>query len=178
MVEQVLFLRHLETPFNKQNRILGRSLEVPISSPTEIVCDVPVHIALSSTALRCRQTMDCFLAKNTVAHLAFTPELVERGMGKMEGQPRAKMVSAYPELFHSNKFLLTQTPPEGESFQAFYERASNFWEGCHRSYDGTLLICSHNQFLKMLYFVIHDIPASQELWQEVRFPCGVVEKIL
>lgn len=177
MVEHVLFLRHFETGLNAEKRICGRSLEVPILTSTPISCETAVDHIVCSTAVRCRQTLDVFLQRYPVADIRFDPDAVERNMGVMEGELRARMVEAYPAMFCNNKFRVFQTPPGGESFEVFYDRVKWFWKRICLESDGTVLICAHNQFLKMLYFVIHKQAVQEDMWRMLSFPHGVVEKV-
>lgn len=178
MVEHVLFLRHFETQLNAEERISGRSPDIPILESREILCDFHVDSALCSPAVRCRQTLEAFLQKRSVQSIHYVPELAERHMGIMEGCLRSDMEETYPDLFDSGKFRLFETPPGGESFEAFQTRVRTFWEKYQKTLGGTLLICSHNQFLKMMYLIIHDLPVTEVQWKRINFPNGTIEKVL
>lgn len=178
MAQQVLFLRHSETQLNAEKRISGRSMDLPVLEIRDIPCDIPVDTVLSSPALRCRQTLEGFLKEQPVADIRYLPEMAERSMGFLEGHLRSDMAARYPDLFSGQKFRLFETPPGGESFADFQTRVRTFWETHRNATDGTLLICSHNQFLKMLYLTIHDLPITEARWKELSFPTGIVEKVL
>lgn len=177
MIEHVLFLRHFETLHNAEKRICGRSLEVPVLRKPDILCDIPVDFAICSPAVRCVETLDAFLRHSQVSSVSYDSALVERDMGRMEGQLRSEMAASYPELFSGNKFRLYQTPPDGETFEAFHNRVKIFWEQVNMKYNGTLLVCSHNQFMKMLYLVVHGIPITETAWRNLSFQHGIVEQI-
>lgn len=177
MVEHVLFLRHAKTRYNKEKRISGRSFDLPIMEAGEIRCDIPIDSVLCSPAVRCRQTLDIFLQHHPVEYVCFDENLLERSMGIMEGQPRCEMMEAYPHLFQNEKFRLHETPPLGESFRAFYDRVVKLWEHVCKTYTGTVLICAHNQVLKMLYFVIQGVLPTESEWQELSFSTGKVEQL-
>lgn len=178
MVEHVLFLRHFETQLNAEKRISGRSLSTPILESREIICDFHVDSVLCSPAVRCQQTLEVFLQNQSTEDIHYMTELTERHMGIMEGCLRSDMVKKYPALFDGGKFRLFETPPGGESFEAFCKRVQTCWEWCQATMDGTILICSHNQFLKMLFFIIHDLPISEVRWKNINFPTGIIEKVL
>lgn len=178
MVTQVLFLRHFPTQLNIEKRISGRSIDIPVLQTDRIGCDLRVDSVLCSPALRCRQTLDAFLQDHAPGDVRYLPELLERSMGEMEGCLRREMVLKYPQLFDGQKFRLAQTPPGGESFDAFQARVRSFWERYREELGGTLLVCSHNQFLKMLCFIIREEPVTQAKWRELQFPCGTIQRII
>lgn len=177
VVEHVLFLRHAKTRHNQEKRISGRSMELPIAEAGEIVCDIPIDCVLCSPAVRCRQTLDIFLQRHPVEQVCFDENLLERGMGIMEGKLRCDMVQMYPELFQDQRFRLHETPPMGESFVDFHGRVVQFWEQVRAAHTGTVLICAHNQILKMLYFVIQGVLPTESEWTERSFSTGKVEQI-
>ena len=177
MIDHLLFLRHFETRLNTERRICGRSLNEPVWNSPDIICDVPVDIALCSTAVRCVQTLDALLRHTQIPVVFYDAALVERDMGVMEGELRSDMIAAYPELFSDGKFRLFKTPPSGESFEAFYNRIRTFWKCVNEMHNGTLLVCSHNQFLKMLYIVARDLPVTESEWKQISFRHGIVDRI-
>lgn len=177
MVEHVLFLRHGQTRYLLEKRISGRSLEIPILEEKEIQCDIQIDCVLCSPALRCRQTLEPYLRSHPNVRVCFEQKLLERGMGVMEGQYRSDMAKAYPNLFHGSKFRLYETPPEGESFEDFHRRVMWLWQEICQTQTGTILICSHNQVLRMLSFVIGGTLPTQAQWEAKGFPVGVVMQI-
>lgn len=177
MIEHVLFLRHFETQLNAEKRICGRSLEEPVLISPDIFSDIPVDIACCSPAVRCVQTLDALLRHTQIPAVYYDSALVERDMGVMEGEFRSDMTAVFPELFSGGKFRLFETPPSGESFEAFHERARTFWERMIEMQNGTLLVCSHNQFLKMLYLIVQNLPVTESEWKKHSFQHGVVEHI-
>lgn len=177
MVEHILFLRHEQTLYLAEKRISGRSLEIPILEEKEIACDISVDCVLCSPALRCRQTLNLFLRGHRPGQVIFDHRLLERGMGTLEGQLRTDMAKCYPHLFHDLRFRLHETPPEGEAYEEFYCRALQLWEEIYQTKHGTVLICAHNQILKMLSFVIQGIEPTQSQWDERSFPVAVITTI-
>ena len=177
MVEHVLFLRHAQTQYLVEKRISGRSLEIPILSEIGISIDVAVDCVFCSPALRCRQTLDILQRSNPVGQVFFNQKLLERGMGVMEGQYRSDMVKQYPHLFHGDRFRLYETPPQGESFEEYHKRPLHLWDEISHTQSGTVLICAHNQILKMLSFVIWGNVPTESEWEERCFPVGVITKI-
>lgn len=178
MADHILFLRHFETQLNSEKRISGRSPDIPILESREIHCAMTVDAVLCSPVVRCRQTLNEFLKNHQAGSVCYTWELAERHMGELEGCLRSEMALKYPELFFGEKFRLFETPPGGESFEVFHSRVQAFWENYQDITEGTLLICSHNQFLKMLYLIIHDLPVTETQWKTIHFPTGKIEMII
>lgn len=177
VINHLLFLRHFETRLNAEKRICGRSLEEPALNSLDVLCDIPMDTAICSPAVRCVQTMDALLRNMQIPAVFYDAALVERGMGVMEGELRSDMIDAYPELFSDGKFRLFETPPSGETFEAFYTRVREFWERVNKTYNGTLLVCSHNQFLRMLYLIVQELPVTEVEWKSLSFQHGIVERI-
>ncbi|MFR5989764.1 MAG: histidine phosphatase family protein [Faecalibacterium prausnitzii] len=69
------------------------------------------------------------------------------------------------------------TPPKGESYDAFYQRVSRISQRLFELPYHTVLICSHNQFLKMLYFNINQLPVTSSGWNSLDYASGVITKI-
>ena len=176
MIADLLFLRHLRTNNNLENIINGHSLSIPIIERRPICWDFPVNEVVSSPATRCLQTTECF---SQPAPYSFTSLglLLERDMGLLEGMRRREAVIKYPDLFHGDRFKITATPPDGESFSDFIQRVNASWEYLQSHCNDTVLICSHNQFLKALYFIIHKIGFTQDAWEQLSFPFGAIQKI-
>ena len=178
-MEHLYFLRHFQTASNKSGLLHGRSLDIPIESGHPILCDHPIDAIYCSNALRCRQTLKYFTESHKNIPICYTDLLLERSLGSLESQPRDEAVNAYPELFHGRKLQLTCTPPQGESFEQFKNRAHQFINTYVKNNEHkNILICSHNQFLKMLYFILMDLDLSQENWESINFPFGEIKQIL
>lgn len=178
----VFALRHFRTDNNNQDILNGRSIQLPVSETRQIECGVQIDKVYCSTALRCRQTLEKFLETNNVRKIEYTKEILERSLGDMEGRPRQEMISAYPQLFTGSRLDIFATPPGGESYETFQKRASSFLnrtnlEKADEAENGSILICSHNQFLKMLYFTIHKKEIKKEAWNTLTFPFGEVIRI-
>jgi len=136
-----------------------------------------VDVVYCSSALRCRQTLECFFITNRAQAVIYSDALLERNMGKLEGQKRDVMAALYPELFDENMFCVFATPPEGESFLDFMQRARCFYSKYLENVSGDVLVCSHNQFLKALYFLVFEEQISEKQWKALTFPFGKVVPI-
>lgn len=125
--------------------------------------------------MRCRQTVEWIEGHNKIF---FSEQLLERNLGLLEGHSRIEMQKQYPELFDKNRLNVFATPPEGESYNEFHGRASKFWNWCNNANEGNVMICSHNQMLKMLYFVMFDKTLTRQEWEQLCFPHGKIIKIM
>lgn len=175
MGKHIYFLRHFITNNNLNGKLNGQSLEEPICEGQNIKYDFQIDMIYCSTALRCRQTVVWIAGCNQII---FSEQLLERNLGILEGHLREEVTFQYPELFEKSSFNLFATPPGGESYIDFYKRASQFWNFCSGSNNQNILICSHNQMLKMLYFLILEKTLTKQEWEQLKFPYGEIVKIM
>ncbi len=173
MGKNYFLLRHLKTSNNSRQLINGRSLNQPIENEKPIINSYYIDSIYCSDALRCRQTIDCYLKTNPAVPIQYSKLLYERDMGIWEGKPKPSIVSSNPELFINGKFNLFSTPPLGESYTAFKNRATEFLKLINKE-NGNILICSHNQFLKILLFTLNNSIITQEIWNSINFPYGEI----
>lgn len=175
----IYFLRHLKTLNNKKGIISGQGdseiiqkeyLKINLKQFDKIFC---------SPSLRCRETLkrlgnDFFSADNIV----YDKYLLERDMGKLEGMLKLEAEMVYPELFINGSFNVFRTPPQGESFGSFESRIYKFYnEILNTDEQLNVLICSHNQTLKLLRLLILKKDISYQSWSEYSFKNGkVIEK--
>lgn len=176
------FLRHCSTENNNRNIITG-SLDIPICSNAYVdyleVKSFDNLIIASSPLVRCRETVD--LLKNNAMiknPTIYCEQLAERSMGIFEGLDRKKLPGDYPNFFDENKFIYFLTPPKGESFYEFSKRADVFINVYLNSLlkKNNVLICSHNQIMKILYIKINKIDLHQN-WNKINFKNGKVYMI-
>ena len=176
------FLRHCITESNEQGLISGRtddhikSMGIIDYIELDYVEDM---IIFSSSSVRCKETINklCSNLKKVIP-IVYSDQLLERSMGKFEGRRREAVVKKFPEYFVNNKFIYSLTPPQGESYKEICKRADEFLSKIliKEIEDKNVLICSHNQFLKILYFRLLDAPI-EENWYECSFQNGKVYKI-
>jgi broad specificity phosphatase PhoE len=135
-------------------------------------------IVISSSASRCLKTAEklreIIHAENA---LLIDNRLVERCMGSFEGRSREEVIKENPLWYNGDKFIYNLTPPKGESFESFFGRVDNF-----RVYldeilsDHNVIVCSHNQTLKLLYSIMMNIKPNK-IWYSKNFENGVLYKI-
>ncbi len=167
------FLRHLETANNARQLISGKSLAQPIEKEKRITSSYSIDLIYCSDALRCRQTIDCYLKTNQTVPVQYMKLLCERDMGIWEGGLKSSIVKSNPELFVDGRFRIFSTPPSGESYVDFKNRASEALKLMDKE-KGRILICSHNQFLKMLVLTLSNTVITQEVWNSIDFPYGKI----
>lgn len=173
MNKNYFFLRHLKTLNNTKHLINGRSLSQPIENEKSIPNSYFIDWIYCSDALRCRQTINCYLKTNQTVPIYYSKLLYERNMGIWEGKSKSYIISSNPELFINGKFDLFSTPPLGESYVDFKNRVTEFLNLINNK-DGNILICSHNQFLKLLLLTLNNASITQELWNSINFPHGKI----
>lgn len=170
-------LRHLRTNFNSLGIICGASPSIPIAEIHSIKCEEKFETVYCSNALRCKQTLSIFLESNEVDAVIYSSSIEERNMGDFEKKKRSELIAQYPDFFVGAKFDVFRTPPNGETYEMFYSRASEFLCLLQKMHNGNVLICSHNQFLKMLHFLIYNPSFSISEWSEFNYPNGVVVRL-
>ena len=174
----IFLLRHLKTYNNNFGCISGQT-DSPILNENNIIENSNImkyiDIIYSSPSKRCLDTLQY------IPDLHMEPiidnRLLERNMGDFEGCPRSALYHQYPDLFlNSNgkiQFRFELTPPNGDSYSDFSKRISSFCEEVMPfNEECNILICSHNQTLKMIYFVLAGIHPSKKDWGKITFPNG------
>lgn len=176
------FLRHCVTENNEQGFISGRldnhikSVGIVDYTELDYIGDM---VILSSSSMRCKETVRKLCSDlKIVIPVMYLDQLLERSMGKFEGKRRDEVAEEFPEYFINKKFIYNLTPPQGESYRKICKRADEFWDRILiKEIEGkNVLICSHNQFLKILYFRILDV-SIEENWYKFNFQNGRVYKI-
>lgn len=175
MTRNIFLLRHFKTENNLYGLINGRSLEIKIidTKPKNISNLYNFDFIFCSTALRCKQTLSIYSPYIICENIIYTENLLERNMGIMEGKKRKEMIKDFPRLFKNKYFDVFKTPPSGESFSDLEKRCKIFLASIS-DLEGNILICSHNQCLKMLYFLIKKQKINNEVWNELSFPFGEI----
>jgi hypothetical protein len=98
-------------------------------------------------------------------------------VGSFEGRLREEVIKENPLWYNGGKFIYDLTPPNGESFESFFGRVDYF-----RAYldeilrDHNVIVCSHNQTLKLLYSIVMNIKPNK-IWYSKNFENGVLYKI-
>lgn len=176
----IYFLRHQKTVNNKLGKISGQA-DSPILCENiyiENSCIIKqLDSIYSSPSQRCLDTLQCIPNFTIIPNI--DKRLLERKMGDFENFSRKELYEKYPEYFENIdgniRFRFKLTPPNGESFSEFKERISSFCkEEILPNKNRNILICSHNQAMKMMYFVLAGIQPSEKTWKNINFPNGKI----
>lgn len=170
-------LRHFQTKNNKKGLLNGENFSVPIEKGEPIIFSSSIDMVLCSPALRCYQTLHYLISSMPVCKVVYTKQLLERNLGDLEGKSRVEMARQYPDIFNGNRLSIFSTPPNGESFSAFYNRILEIKKICYKYESKNILVCSHNQTLKMLYFILTEKEITQNTWEALSFPYGKITQL-
>ncbi len=179
LYNKIFLLRHLRTQNNDLHIISGQS-------DSQIICNNYLEVDFSrfdkiycSPSPRCVRTLE-ILGKQPIMinSIIYDKRLLERNMGSLEGVIKKEGISKYPELFKKGTFNVFKTPPEGESYEYFKERVEDFYDENLCLNEGlNVLICSHNQTLKLLRLLILKRDITYLSWAEYSFSNGQIVEI-
>lgn len=175
----IFFLRHLKTLNNNMNIISGQSdskimqvdyFEVDLSGFDKIYC---------SPSSRCIKTLELLGNRSFSAdNIVYDKRLLERNMGSLEGILKTEGGKKYPELFINETFNIFKTPPQGESYESFKRRVNEFNnEMLNTNEHLNILVCSHNQTLKLLRLLVLGEDVTYQSWSEYSFRNGELNEI-
>lgn len=173
----IYVLRHLRTRYNQMGVISGRSLNLPIVDVHKIQYNISFDGVYCSPALRCIQTIDLLSPAINPTIVCCCDEILERDLGIFEGLSKKKAIEAYPQFFQNGRFDVFSTPPNGESYNNFCHRVHLVAHRLISSPYDNILVCAHNQALKMLYFELRNISITSNTWDELDFNPGIITKI-
>lgn len=181
MKNNLYVLRHCKTIFNTKNIISGQT-NCPLidffvnDSILKNESPLNSYILITSPLSRCVCTGKILQSQSGLLFSTFVDNrLIERNMGILEGKKRCDLIKEYPVYFCDGRFKDYMTPPRGESYSDFKSRVVSFASTMEKLlFKNNVIICSHNQTLRMLTAIINhkdytDIP---------KYPNGVVMKIL
>lgn len=172
----LFFLRHLKTNYNQNNIISGKEdseilpgQNIDRSSSELIRFDT----VLCSPLKRCRTTISQ-IPDDYILSIRYIDALSERDMGVLEGLNKAEAKSRYPFLFCGNKVDVSAEIPNGETIYEVQKRLQIIAEYIKANPSRNILICSHNQTLKVLFFTINGISITNNAWNCLNFPNGII----
>lgn len=165
MEKKHLFLmRHCKSLYNEQNKISGQTdckiinYNIDYSALKKVVFSKNVLIICSPLS-RCLDTINYLQETiHTSWPVKLENQILERGMGEWEGKDKDKIVKCFPEYFINSKFISTQTPIGGEKYEEFVKRVFLFTQNLEEVLvDNHVIICSHNQTLRMIKAMLNKI---------------------
>ena len=173
----IYLLRHVETTNNLKNIISGRiETEILPDSNIEVDENVLFELIYCSTSRRCRDTIAMLHVE--MSEINFIEELQERSLGILEGMEKKEALTIYPYLFYKNKVSIKAEIEGGESIRDVKNRVEEvvrdiIKKGTYKN----VLICSHNQTLKVIYAMINNIEITDEYWDKTNFLNGRIVKV-
>lgn len=173
----IYFLRHIKTDNNLNKIITGRAeanvlpcqkIEFPNNSI------IYFDSILCSESRRCRETIK-LIPEITSSNIEYYDELLERDVGILEGIRRDDAILRYPKLFKDKKLCVKADIPNGESIDDVIARLERFIPFLKENQcEKNILICSHNQTLKIFFKMLKNAPITDEYWQTYNFENGKI----
>jgi 2,3-bisphosphoglycerate-dependent phosphoglycerate mutase len=167
-VTELVFIRHGETDWNRQQRFQGQ-LDVPLNDTGHVQAQ---RLAARLAASAERGTLfssDLSRAQQTAAPLAaawgvqplLLPGLREQAFGVLEGMDAPTVQAQEPALWQS---WLQQdadfAAPGGESQRQFHSRVLGAVQALVAQHRGRLFVVTHGGVLDMLWRSAHGLPLS------------------
>lgn len=181
MRKKLYILRHCKTTFNEENIVSGQ-MDCPLIDYS-VDCSIlskEKHlkscILISSPLKRCVLTGEVLQLKSELKIYSFIDSrILERNMGKLEGKKRCDLIKEYPDYFFDGRFKDYMTPPMGESYEDFRFRIASFFSSVKKLLsEHNVIICSHNQALRMLT----SIMTGEHYGDIPKYPNGIVKEFL
>ena len=173
----VFTLRHGVTELNRDKRVSGQSLDVPLldegvrqaEEARDRFAGTPLDVVISSPLRRAIQTAEIVTGVPAQA-IEIDPLCNERSFGKMEGLRRAEVETRFPEVryLQIGHIGYSLNPPGGELFPALQDRARRFLQGVlQRHRRKRILVSSHQTFLQQLHGVLRGLEPFQALQDDI-----------
>lgn len=157
-------LRHGLTELNRDKRIGGRLLDVPLleegirqaEEARVAFAGTPVDVVIASPLRRAIHTAE--IVTGWPPESMVIDELcTERSFGRMDGLTRAQVETLFPEVryLQIGHIGYSLNPPEGEPFSTLQARARCFLQRLlDRNRGRRVLVSSHQNFLQQLHGVL------------------------
>src|SRR5256712_12674147 len=131
----LLTLRHGVTELNRDKRVSGQTLDVPLlpegirqaEEARDRFAGTPLDVVISSPLARAIQTAEIVTGFPRTA-IEIDPLATERSFGRMEGLTREEVESRFPEVryLQIGHVGYSLNPPDGEAFPALHDRKRRF----------------------------------------------------
>lgn len=109
----------------------------------------------------------------TKFYVVYLDQLKERGLGDFEGKPKSP-IRNNTEYFVDKKFIVTKTPPNGESFYDFRLRVEETVPIIMDELrERNVLVVSHLQTLRMIRFCVESL-YDYDNWYDINYVHGEV----
>lgn len=180
MIMAVHFLRHLKTTNNAEKILSGR-IETDILPGENIIIPdkcKPFDVIYCSTSNRCRKTLDLLPEELKKGKTIYSDRLLERKLGVLEGLPRAVAIGMFPSLFEGSNLRINAVIPKGERVSDVIIRTKLILDEIEKNYaEKNVLICSHNQTLKIMNAKLTNTKITDDYWAKTNYPNGSIVKI-
>jgi len=174
----IYLLRHCQTRNSLTGLVSGQTDdEIVNNNGLKLFSSAARNLALAevyaSPLKRCRQTVHQLWSEiGFCLPVNWDKRLIERNMGNWEGKNKLQLANHYNDLFVNKKMNYMHTPPDGESFPDFYSRVNGFYLEIKKQLGkNPILICSHNQTLKLIYTLVMQIEII-DIWYSFDFEPG------
>jgi broad specificity phosphatase PhoE len=171
-VRRLLLVRHAPTLASERGAFAADEpvTDAGAAAAAELRAALPgADVALSSPALRCRQT-----AAALGLEPALVPELAECRFGAWEGRTFAEINQREPELVGGWLRDPDAAPPGGESLSRFAERVSGWLAGLSAQSAETVLAVTHAGVIRAAAIAAIGAPI-QGFWRLAVVPLSVTE---
>ena len=170
-------LRHGLTELNRDKRIGGQSLDVPLLPEGMLQAEeararfagTRLDAVISSPLSRAIQTAQIVTGWSRAA-IAVDALCMERSFGRLDGLTRAEVEATYPEVryLQIGRIGYSLNPPDGEPFPALQARAREFLRRVLERHRGRrVLVSSHQNFLQQMHGVIREIDPFEALRSDI-----------
>ena len=177
---------HCRTEYNLTHKISGQSnlsiVDFSINtSALDLISFKHSGITIiSSPLVRCLQTVSLLLKQYNIFHpyIHVDSRIIERGMGCWEGEFKVDILREHPQYNYCGRINPLLTPPCGETIDDFLTRINEFIRDLRIISQYTpILICAHNQSLKLLLYLLTGRTDLLDFWISYCFENGKLEHI-
>lgn len=179
-------LRHCKTQNNIEHKISGQmdseivDFSIDVSNINqEFVYQLGLNI-ITSPAPRCLQTVE-LIKKQIPGRIKVETDyrLLERKMGDWEGEKKINVIANNSCKIINGHIDPNFTPPNGESILSCSQRVDDFISDLqNQKFSSPVLICSHNQTLKVLKSKLYRIQNFVDFWETETFKNGKIERLI
>ncbi|MDD5102768.1 MAG: class I tRNA ligase family protein [Candidatus Peribacteraceae bacterium] len=174
---QLTLVRHGETDLNKQNLVNGGNIDsllnetgrAQVRTLSKKLKKRKFDLIISSDLKRAVETAEILSAELKVPHAAKWKELNERDTGEWTGKPGKDYVTLLPRGEVASPGFSPQTPPGGESFEAFVQRMEKVLQRIRAEYPGKrVLVACHGGPMKCLQALVENLSLAEMAAIEAR----------
>lgn len=173
----VFTLRHGVTELNRDKRVSGQTLDVPLlpegirqaEEARDRFAGTPLDLVISSPLARAIQTAEIVTGIPREA-MEIDPLVTERSFGRMEGLTRAEVEARFQEVQYLQIGPVGHSlnPPDGEPFPALHDRTRRVLQRILERHRGRrILVSSHQTFLQQLHGVLRGLGPFEALQHDI-----------